>query len=72
MTEEEKAAELAARDAVLSVPCPECKRPALARCVTLDTRQPTSVVHRARVVAWDKFMGPRRLAEAAAEAFERR
>ena len=51
-TEEEKAAEAARRDRVLSVPCPECNRPAGSRCITLDTHQPTNLVHRARVLAW--------------------
>jgi hypothetical protein len=32
----------------LSVPCPECKRPAGSPCITLDTHEPSSLVHRAR------------------------
>jgi hypothetical protein len=51
-SEAEKAAAAARRDAALSVACPECKRPAGARCITLDTHQPTNLVHRARVNAW--------------------
>jgi hypothetical protein len=51
-TEAEKAAAAAARDQALSVSCPECKRPAGSRCITLDTHQPSNLVHRARVKAW--------------------
>jgi hypothetical protein len=51
-TETEKAAAAAERDKALSVPCPECKRPAGSRCITLDTYQPSNIVHKARVEAW--------------------
>jgi hypothetical protein len=50
--EARKAADAAARDKALSVPCPECKRDAGARCIALDTHQPTNLVHKARVTAW--------------------
>ena len=52
--EAEKAAEASRRDKALSVPCPECKRPAGSRCITLDTHQPSNLVHRARVAAWER------------------
>jgi hypothetical protein len=51
-TEAEKAEAAARWDKALSVACPECKRPARSRCITLDTHQPTNLVHRARVEAW--------------------
>jgi hypothetical protein len=52
LSEVRKAADAAARDKSLSVPCPECKRPAGSRCITLDTHQPSNLVHGARVSAW--------------------
>jgi hypothetical protein len=35
----------------LSVPCPECKRPAGIRCITLDTHESTPLVHKMRAHA---------------------
>ena len=32
----------------LSVPCPECNRPAGVKCITLDTHEPSDLVHRMR------------------------
>ena len=72
MNEDDKAAALAGIDAAASVPCPECSAAAGERCVMRDTGQRSSIIHRARAAAWDKVIGPVRLAEAAAEAFERR
>jgi hypothetical protein len=40
-----------AGDPALRVPCPECKRPAGTRCITLDTHQPSNLVHRGRAHA---------------------
>jgi hypothetical protein len=51
--EAQKAAEAAVRDRALTVACPECKRLAGARCITLDTHQPTNLVHRVRVIYWE-------------------
>jgi hypothetical protein len=53
MSEAGKAAAATARDKALTVPCPECKRLAGERCITLDTHLPTNLVHRARVIAWE-------------------
>ncbi len=49
--EDEKAAALAAYDATLSVPCPECKRAAGERCLRIDG-VPSNLVHHDRYLAW--------------------
>jgi hypothetical protein len=51
-SEAEKAAEAARRDKALSVACPVCKQAAGSRCISVDTGQPTNLVHGARVMAW--------------------
>jgi hypothetical protein len=56
-TEAEKASELAGRDRSLSVACPECKRMAGDRCITLS-HQPTNLVHKRRVAAWKAAGSP--------------
>lgn len=47
-TESEKAAELAARDAVLMVNCPACVANSGQRCWNMVTGQPSDIVHAAR------------------------
>ena len=55
MGEDVKAAEAARRDKTLRVGCPLCGQPVGARCVRLDTGQPTNLVHIARVSAWQQM-----------------
>lgn len=52
LSEAQKSADLAARDKCLSEACPECKQPAGARCISLDTQRPSNLVHAMRVTAW--------------------
>jgi hypothetical protein len=49
--EDEKAAALAARDLTLTVACPECKREAGQRCLSI-LGVPSNLVHKARHEAW--------------------
>lgn len=47
-----KAADLARRDKVLSVPCPLCYADAGQRCMHIPDMVRTNIVHKARVTAW--------------------
>jgi hypothetical protein len=61
-----------ADDPALRVPCPECKRPAGSRCITLDTHQPSNLVHRGRAHAAQRAQVKAALADQARAARNRR